>query len=290
MTGPKTDKLPNMIAWIFVIGINIFFFSVAFPFLLDELTALLPVLSSYLFASTVILFLLTSFTDPGIIPRKCVWELNGEVPQPYCGVSFRKESSEISQSNVSQKKFLENSMKFCNICQIYKPARTAHCKHCGNCVEVSAGHRYFVNNCIGKRNYRFFVGFLISLILMAICYLICFIMLIVFSFGVDIAPDPEPGWTGSTANIILIAMIAAPTAVFFLIKFCLLLACLLTKAREKTTKDENNKPETKKATKKVTVDWYHWEPSKVKPRKMMTRAQLKKYKASLVEKQDEAVV
>jgi len=205
MTGPETDKYPNMAAWVFVIGINVLFFGAALPFLADQLASLLPFLSSYLCISTVTFFLLTSFTDPGIIPRKCVWELNGAIPKPYCDLS-RKEHSGVG---IFQRKMAENSLEFCTICQIYRPPKAVHCKyiigmfspiqfsrHCGNCVEVFGGHLRIFNNCIGKRNYRFFVGLIASMVLLTVFYVICFVVLLVQSFRDDIGP----GAGNSTGN------------------------------------------------------------------------------------------
>lgn len=49
---------------------------------------------------------------------------------------------------------------FCAICRIYRPIKAAHCSVCDNCVEVHAYHITFIGNCIGKRNFKFFVSFL----------------------------------------------------------------------------------------------------------------------------------
>lgn len=52
-----------------------------------------------------------------------------------------------------------NKKSFCVTCKIFKPARASHCPTCDCCVEVMDHHCPFVGNCVGKRNYKYFMGF-----------------------------------------------------------------------------------------------------------------------------------
>jgi len=125
MTGPEIDKLPNLAAWGFFLGGSVIYFVSAFPN--EKFATLTNLLVIYLFLLTMMFFLLTSFTDPGIIPRKCIWELSGEVPKHYCGTE-RKDSS-CTTNHSSEEKPMQNSEKFCMICKIHQPVRTIHCKY-----------------------------------------------------------------------------------------------------------------------------------------------------------------
>lgn len=92
--GPKTDRVSNTVAWILIVGIGVIYFATAFPFLFQNVDKILPSITLYLFISTVTFMILTTFTNPGIIPRKAVFEVNGEVPAPYNGKVANLENHE----------------------------------------------------------------------------------------------------------------------------------------------------------------------------------------------------
>lgn len=69
MTGPKSDIPSNYIPIVCVIGLTIYYSFTILPIIWESLSIL--VVSSFtLFIINIILIMVTTFTDPGIIPRR----------------------------------------------------------------------------------------------------------------------------------------------------------------------------------------------------------------------------
>ncbi|KAJ4848102.1 hypothetical protein Tsubulata_023523 [Turnera subulata] len=109
---------------------------------------------------------LTSGRDPGIIPR------NAEPPEAEETASVMSTSMEWVNNRISDLKLPRTKdvmvnghvvkVKFCDTCLLYRPPRASHCSICNNCVQKFDHHCPWVGQCIGLRNYPFFICFISS--------------------------------------------------------------------------------------------------------------------------------
>jgi len=102
-----------------------------------------------LFGLTMIFLGLTSTTDPGILPSN-----RGMVQAEIDACAASQRTVEINGATIP--------LKWCRTCHIFRPPRAAHCAECNVCVERFDHHCPWMGQCIGRRNYRYFLGFVNS--------------------------------------------------------------------------------------------------------------------------------
>ncbi|XP_062847414.1 palmitoyltransferase ZDHHC18a isoform X2 [Trichomycterus rosablanca] len=144
-----------------IIVTTTFFFIFDCPFLVAHLTIFIPVIAGVLFVFVIISLFRTSLTDPGILPRA--------LPEEAADIERQIDNSGSGtyRPPPRTKEILINGqvvkLKYCFTCKMFRPPRTSHCSLCDNCVERFDHHCPWVGNCVGKRNYRFFYMFIVSL-------------------------------------------------------------------------------------------------------------------------------
>ncbi|XP_073983254.1 palmitoyltransferase app isoform X1 [Rhodnius prolixus] len=147
-----------------IVGTCSLFFAFDCPFLAIRITPAIPIVGAVLFIFVMSSLLRTSFSDPGVIPRAtpdeaAYIEKQIEVPNSTNSTTYRPppRTKEITVRGQTVK------LKYCFTCKIFRPPRASHCSLCDNCVERFDHHCPWVGNCVGKRNYRYFYMFIVSL-------------------------------------------------------------------------------------------------------------------------------
>ncbi|XP_048805665.1 palmitoyltransferase ZDHHC5 [Tympanuchus pallidicinctus] len=142
--------VPVSAAAIFLVGATTLFFAFTCPWLSLYVSPVIPIYNAVVFLFVLANFSMATFMDPGIFPRA---EEDEDKEDDFRAPLYK--TVEI--------KGIQVRMKWCATCRFYRPPRCSHCSVCDNCVEEFDHHCPWVNNCIGRRNYRYFFLFLLSL-------------------------------------------------------------------------------------------------------------------------------
>uniref|UniRef100_A0A3Q1G4W3 Palmitoyltransferase n=1 Tax=Acanthochromis polyacanthus TaxID=80966 RepID=A0A3Q1G4W3_9TELE len=142
--------VPVSAATTFLVGSTTLFFCFTCPWLSEYFSSVIPIYNAVIFLFTLANFCMATFMDPGVFPRA---EEDEDKEDDFRAPLYK--TVEI--------KGIQVRMKWCSTCRFYRPPRCSHCSVCDNCVEDFDHHCPWVNNCIGRRNYRYFFLFLLSL-------------------------------------------------------------------------------------------------------------------------------
>lgn len=172
MSAPHTGVF--YLTCFLITGTSMLFFAFDCPYLATRITPAIPIVGALLYFFTMSSLLRTTFTDPGIIPRAshdeaAYIEKQIEVPNSLNSPTYRPppRTKEVLVKGQVVK------LKYCFTCKIFRPPRASHCSLCDNCVDRFDHHCPWVGNCVGKRNYRFFYMFLVSLAFLAVFIFSC---------------------------------------------------------------------------------------------------------------------
>ena len=154
--GPSSFR-PTLVSF-FIITLPVcLFIGYNSHFYIEKLSIFVPLFSVLFYIITIILLLVASFSDCGILLR---FELESNI------LEDRKHS------RIFQLGFIRE-YKYCGSCKIIRPGRSTHCGDCDNCVEKFDHHCPWIGGCVGKRNYKYFYFFLLALNFLII-YMIIF--------------------------------------------------------------------------------------------------------------------
>ena len=205
--GPRKDSVYNICLWMTFIIPTVFFLALPAPIVWKEISPAITLVTAGLVVVALSLFLLTTFSDPGYIPRKEVQVALGiqdevrkvlGIPSPSLiskeSVSISDDGTIIVENEFDDRILLTEDLsllgyKYCETCRIIRPPRASHCSECDNCCLRHDHHCMclalfelhfllgpFVNNCVGHRNYMIFTSFVLSMVILGLMILLSVIM------------------------------------------------------------------------------------------------------------------
>ncbi|XP_062237333.1 palmitoyltransferase ZDHHC12-B-like isoform X1 [Platichthys flesus] len=107
---------------------------------------LLPLLFFFLVVMSVLLYFAVSLMDPGFVLTDTVKGVEG---------SNEEMESMIPQTSTPPR------LRRCGYCLLQQPMRAKHCQSCQHCVRRFDHHCPWIENCVGERNHRWFIVYLL---------------------------------------------------------------------------------------------------------------------------------
>jgi len=96
------------------------------------------------------------------------------LPMPYIFTYLCNKTGPDAPHIISQASYAQNALRYpydyklfhpnmkCKTCQFPKPARSKHCSLCRACVTRADHHCVWINNCLGRGNYKYYLALLLS--------------------------------------------------------------------------------------------------------------------------------
>ena len=245
--GPFQDFGYNLCLWITVIAPCAFFFSVPAAYVWNEISPAIVLVIVGLCITVPALFIVSSFMDPGIIPRKEIQVLFGiqdEIRREF-GIPLQPiQTSEkvyldtdshtlklvnpVDDQIYLTPELIDKGYKFCSTCRIIRPPRASHCSVCDNCVLRFDHHCPFINNCVGHRNHLVFASFIISSLILGAMVLFAVILW---------SASGNNKWASPTVILIVALVVGIPTGIVILLGLALFSYQIFLNCTGQTTRE-----------------------------------------------------
>jgi palmitoyltransferase ZDHHC9/14/18 len=211
----------NILTFVLTVMPAALFFAFSSPYLWTHVSPAIPIIFAYIFLLTLSSFLHAAFSDPGILPRnlhphpELASENDPLAPGPPTtewvmvktfSQKTTNEERHAEQGQQQQTTAMEVPTKYCKTCNIWRPPRTHHCRVCDACMETQDHHCVWLNNCVGRRNYRYFFAFVGMGSIMALS-LIAFTALHIQSYASDRGISFGAALGGRTQERVAFAML-----------------------------------------------------------------------------------
>ncbi|CAD2220799.1 DHHC zinc finger domain-like protein [Angomonas deanei] len=122
------------------------------------------------------------------------------------------DTAEVADAPASRNPYVVHTLdhrtgqlRRCRVCNIYKPDNAHHCSACMKCVYNFDHHCAYVNNCVGRNNYKLFLTFVLG---SGICCIIGCGLSIIGVFAIDTKPiDERAGWIAPPAIMFVLGAV-----------------------------------------------------------------------------------
>lgn len=237
-----------------------------------DLPILIPIEFYISTALLLISYNAVAFSDPGVIPRRKYFEICPEVINRK-DITIENFTEEFLEEKLEDK-LVKTKLRYCKTCCIYRPLRASHCSECDNCVEVFDHHCPFVGNCVGKRNFKYFLSFII-LVLVSMISAFIPTMFVIYH---DQSQQKSNKFFKVISYVIGIIL-----ALFILFVAGLIIFQFILKFTGKTTREFLKKEKVAKGSQRPTNDIWSTTPSAFDFTKLISNEQvqlLKDWKSS----------
>ena len=181
----------NIMTFLLTLLPGILFLAFSAPYLWRQLSPAVPIIFAYVFLVCLSSFAHAAFSDPGILPRNLhphppnpeeerdplalgpstnEWVMVKTFPSSSALRNRTAGDAENANSSPTQQRHqaMEVPTKYCKSCNIWRPPRAHHCRVCDACIETQDHHCVWLNNCVGRRNYRYFFSYVASATLLSL--------------------------------------------------------------------------------------------------------------------------